>query len=85
MKEIEPPHEIELPQERSYTEEANTVDNGEVMMVTKKQERLLSKEESSEQKGKKVSKAEIDLVIDKICALFNKQSYGGYGLHISCT
>ncbi len=75
MKEIEPPHEIELPQERSYTEEANTVDNGEVMMVSEKQERLLSKEESSEQEGKKVSKAEIDLVIDEICALFNKPKF----------
>jgi len=32
MEELEPPHEIELLQERSYTEEANTVDNGQVMM-----------------------------------------------------
>jgi len=60
MEEIEPPHEIELPQERWYTEEAKTVDNREVMMVAEKQEQLLSKEESCEQKGKKVSKAEID-------------------------
>ena len=76
MEEIEPLHETELPQERSYTEEAKTVDNGEVMMVSEKHEQLLSKEESCEQKGKKVSKAEIDRVIDEICALFNKPKLG---------
>ncbi|AES79923.1 hypothetical protein MTR_7g074720 [Medicago truncatula] len=37
---------------------------------------LLSKEELCEQKGKKVSKAEIDRVIDEICALFSKQDLG---------
>jgi len=72
MEEIELRHEIELPQERSYTEEANIVDNGQVMLVTEIQEQVLSKKESNEQTGKKVSKAKIDLVIDEICALFNK-------------
>jgi len=43
------------------------------MMVAKKKERLRSKEELCEQKGKKVSKLEIDHVIDEICALFSKQ------------
>ena len=70
MKEIETPLEIELPQERSDSEKAKTVDNGEVIEVVEKKERLLSKEETFEQKGKKVSKAEIDRVIDKICTLF---------------
>jgi hypothetical protein len=68
--EIEPPHEPELPQEKSYAVEAKAVDNGEEVKMAEKQERLLSKEETCEQKGKKVSKAEIDRVIDKICALF---------------
>lgn len=72
-KEIEPPLEIELPQERSYSEEAKIVDNGEVIEVTEKQEQVLSKEESFEQKGKKVSKAEIDRVIDEIYALFKSK------------
>jgi hypothetical protein len=75
MEELEPPHPIELLQERSYVEEPKTVDNGEVMMVTKKQEQVLSNEESSEQKGKKVSETKIDRVIDEICALFNAQDY----------
>jgi hypothetical protein len=76
MKETEPLHEIELPQERSYNEEAKTVDNGEVMMVSEKQEQILSKKELMEERGKKVSKAEIDRVIDEICALFNKSKLG---------
>jgi hypothetical protein len=76
MKEIVPPREKEVPQERSCNEEAKTVDNGEVMMVTEKQERLLSKEELMETRGKKVNKVEIDRVIDEICALFSKHDLG---------
>jgi len=75
-EEIETPHEVEFPQKRSYTEEAETVDNKEVMMVAEKKERLLSKEESMEEKGKKVSEVEIDRVIDEICTLFNKPKLG---------
>ena len=73
---IETPHKVEFPQERSYTEEAKTVDNEEVVIVAETQERLLSKEELCEQQGKKVSKAEVDRVIDEICALFRKQKLG---------
>jgi hypothetical protein len=73
MKEIETPLEKELPQERSDSEKAKTVDNGEVIEVVEKKERLLSKEETFEQKGKKVSKAKIDRVIDEICALFKSK------------
>jgi hypothetical protein len=72
LEECDAPHKEELPQERSNTEEAKTVEIEEVMEVTEKKERILSKEESMEGKGKKVSKAEIDRVIDEICALFNK-------------
>jgi len=75
-KEIETPHEEEFPQERSDTEEAETVDNQEVMMVAEGKERLPSKEKSVEQEGEKVSKAEIDRVIDEIWALFNKPRLG---------
>ena len=73
VEECGPPHEIELPQERSFTEEDKTVDSGEVIEVVERKERLLSKEETFEQKGKKVSKAEIDRVIDEICALFKSK------------
>jgi hypothetical protein len=76
MKEKEPPHKEELPQERSNMEEAKTVDKGEVMMVTKKKEQLLTKEDLMEERGKKVSKVEIDRVIDEIYALFNKPKLG---------
>jgi len=41
-------------------------------IMAEKQERLLSKDELCEQKGKKVSKVEIERVIDEICALFSK-------------
>jgi len=75
-KEIALPHKEEFPQERSDTEEAETVEHEEVMKVTEKKERILSKEELMEEKGKKVSKAEIEQVIDEICALFNKQRLG---------
>jgi hypothetical protein len=72
MKEIEPPLEIELPQERSDSEEAKIVDDGEVIEVVEKKERLLCKEDLMEARGKKVNKVEIDRVIDEISALFNK-------------
>ncbi|KEH17016.1 hypothetical protein MTR_0053s0080 [Medicago truncatula] len=68
-KEIEMPHKEEFPQERPYTEEAETVENEEVMEVTEKKERILSKEESMEGKGKKVNKVEIDRIIDEICVV----------------
>ena len=44
-------------------------------MVAERKERLQSKEKSIEQ-GEKVSKAEIDRVIDEIWALFNKPRLG---------
>jgi len=44
--------------------------------MIEKQEQLLSKEKLCEQKGKKVSKAEIDRVMDEMCALFSKQELG---------
>jgi hypothetical protein len=72
MKEIEPPLEIELPQERSDFEETKIVDDGEVIEVVVKKERLLSKKDLIEARGKKVNKVEIDRVIDEICTLFNK-------------
>ncbi|KEH17487.1 disease resistance protein (TIR-NBS-LRR class), putative [Medicago truncatula] len=75
-QEIDTSHKDEFPQERPYTEEAETVENEEVMQVTEKTERILSKEESMEGKGKKVNKVEIDRVIDEICALFNKPTLG---------
>src|SRR4030066_2005204 len=73
---IETPHKEEFPQERSYTEEVETVDNEEVVMVGETRERLLSKEELCEQKGVKENKAEVDRVIDEICALFRKHKLG---------
>jgi hypothetical protein len=53
-------------------EEVTTVDIEEAMVVEKK-ERLLIKEDLTEVRGKKVSKAEIDRVIDEICALFKSK------------
>jgi hypothetical protein len=70
--EIETPHKEKLPQERSDTEEAETVENDEEMKV----EWLLIKEESMEERGKKLSKVEIDRVIDEICVLFDKPKLG---------
>lgn len=67
--EIETPHKEKLPQERSDTEEAETVENDEAMKVE-------IKEESMEERGKKLSKVEIDRVIDEICSLFNKPKLG---------
>lgn len=57
---------------RSDTEEAETVENDEAM----KMEWLLIKEESMEERGKKLNKVEIDRVIDEICSLFNKPKLG---------
>ncbi|KAK2378999.1 hypothetical protein QL285_019274 [Trifolium repens] len=75
-EEIEPPHEIKLPQELPNTEEFNTVDNQEVMMDAEVIEGLLHKEISCEQKKEIENKAAIDRVIDEICALFNKKELG---------
>ncbi|XP_045812434.1 putative uncharacterized protein DDB_G0290989 [Trifolium pratense] len=76
VKEIDTPHEVELPQELPCTEEANTVDKEQVMMAAEENEGLFSKEESCEQKKEMENKAEIDRVIEKICALFNKKELG---------
>ncbi|KAK2447230.1 hypothetical protein QL285_006609 [Trifolium repens] len=76
MKEIYTPQEIELPQEWPCTNEANTVDNEEVMIVAEKNDGLFSKEISCELKKEMEYKAEIDQVIDEICALFNKKTIG---------
>ena len=46
VEEIEMPHEVEFPQEQSYTVEAKTIDDEEVTIVAEKQEWLLSKEKS---------------------------------------
>ncbi|KAK2437845.1 hypothetical protein QL285_022690 [Trifolium repens] len=70
------PHEIELPQEFPSTEKDDTVDNEEVTMVVEENEGLLDKEKSCEQKKEMENKAEIDRVIDEICALFNKKKLG---------
>jgi len=53
--------------------------------MTEKQERLHSKEELCEEKGKKVSKAEIDRVIDEYVPCLANKRKGGGGLHISST
>ncbi|XP_045792674.1 uncharacterized protein LOC123887394 [Trifolium pratense] len=76
VKEIDTPHEVELPQELPCTEEANTVDKEQVMMVAEENEGLFSKEESCEQKREMENQALIDRVIDEICALFNKKELG---------
>ncbi|KAK2380833.1 hypothetical protein QL285_068492 [Trifolium repens] len=76
VKEIDTPHEVELPQEIPCTEKVNTVDNEKVMMDAEVIEGLLHKEIAYEQKKKIENKAEIDRVIDEICALFNKKKLG---------
>ncbi|KAK2373053.1 hypothetical protein QL285_074117 [Trifolium repens] len=76
VKEMDTPHEVELPQEWPCTNEANTVDNEEVMIVAEENEGLLHKEIAYEQKKEMEYKAEIDRVIDEICALFNKKKLG---------
>ncbi|KAK2378326.1 hypothetical protein QL285_078889 [Trifolium repens] len=70
------PHEIELPQEFPSTEEDDTVDNEEMMMDVGVIEGLFDKEGLNEQKKEIENKAEIDRVIDEICALFNKKELG---------
>ncbi|KAK2454538.1 hypothetical protein QL285_002086 [Trifolium repens] len=76
MKEIETPQEVELPQECPCMNETNTVDNEEVMIVAEENEGLFSKEISCELKKEMEYKAEIDRVMDEICALFNKKELG---------
>ena len=73
---IETPHEVELPQEVLCTEDSNIVDNEEVVMVVEENEGLFSKEIRCEQKKEMENKAEIDRVIDEICALFKKKELG---------
>jgi hypothetical protein len=70
------PREIEIPQEFPSTEEDDTVDNEEMMMDAEVIEGLLHKEIAYEQKKEIENKAEIDRVIDEICALFNKKEVG---------
>ncbi|KAK2451731.1 hypothetical protein QL285_010761 [Trifolium repens] len=76
VEEIETPHEVELPQELPSNEKDDTVDNEEVTMVVEENEGLLDKEKSCEQKREMENKAEIDRIIDEICALFNKKELG---------
>ena len=70
------PREIEIPQEFPSTEEDDTVDNKEMMMDAEVIEGLLHKEIAYEQKKEIENKAEIDRVIDEICALFKKKELG---------
>ncbi|KAK2393721.1 hypothetical protein QL285_055640 [Trifolium repens] len=70
------PREIEIPQEFPSTEEDDNVDNEEMMMDAEVIEGLLHKEITYEQKKEIENKAEIDRVIDEICALFKKKELG---------
>ncbi|KAK2440958.1 hypothetical protein QL285_012310 [Trifolium repens] len=76
MEENQTPYEVELSQELPCAEEANIVDNEEMMMDEEEIEGLFDKEGSCEQKKEIENKAEIDRVIDEICALFNKKELG---------
>ncbi|KAK2397767.1 hypothetical protein QL285_059310 [Trifolium repens] len=76
VKEMDTPHEVELPQEIPCIEKVNTVDSEKVVMDTKENDGLFDKEESCEQKKEIENKAEIDRVIDEICALFHKNELG---------
>ncbi|KAK2384620.1 hypothetical protein QL285_071945 [Trifolium repens] len=76
VKEMNTPHEVELPQEIPCIEKVNTVDSEEVMMDAEEIEGLLHKEIAYEQKKELENKAEIDRVIDEICALFKKKELG---------
>ncbi|KAK2370500.1 hypothetical protein QL285_083547 [Trifolium repens] len=76
VKEMDTPHEVELPQEIPCIEKVNTVDSEKVVMDTKENDGLFSKEIRCEQKKEMENKAEIDRVIDEICALFNKKELG---------
>ncbi|KAK2420304.1 hypothetical protein QL285_031061 [Trifolium repens] len=76
VKEMDTPHEVELPQEIPCTEKVNTVVSEKMMMDTKENDGLFDKEGSCEQKKEIENKAEIDRVIDEICAFFNKKELG---------
>jgi hypothetical protein len=76
VEEIETSHEVGLPQEIPCIENGNTVDKEEVMMDTKAIEGIFNKEILFEQKREMENKAEIDRVIDEICALLNNKQLG---------
>ncbi|KAK2414435.1 hypothetical protein QL285_037025 [Trifolium repens] len=76
VKEMDTPHEVELPQEIPCIEKVNTVDSEKVMMDAEVIEGLLHKEITCGQKKEIKNKAAIDRVIDEICALFNKKELG---------
>ncbi|KAK2391692.1 hypothetical protein QL285_065125 [Trifolium repens] len=76
VKEMDTPHEVELPQEIPCIEKVNTVDSEKVVMDTKENDGLFDKEESYELKKEMEHKAEIDRVIDENCALFHKKKLG---------
>ncbi|KAK2378864.1 hypothetical protein QL285_066727 [Trifolium repens] len=76
VKEMDTPHEVELPQEIPCIEKVNTVDSEKEVMDTKENDGLFDKEESYELKKEMEHKAEIDRVIDEIRALFNKKELG---------
>ncbi|KAK2353125.1 hypothetical protein QL285_090790 [Trifolium repens] len=76
VKEMDTPHEVELPQEIPCIEKVNTVDSEKEVMDTKENDGLFDKEESYELKKEMEHKAEIDRVIDEICALFHKKKLG---------
>ncbi|KAK2372245.1 hypothetical protein QL285_073404 [Trifolium repens] len=76
VKEMNTPHEVELPQEIPCIEKVNTVDSEKEVMDTNENDGLFDKEESCEQKKEIENKAAIDRVIDEICALFNKKELG---------
>ncbi|KAK2361700.1 hypothetical protein QL285_086823 [Trifolium repens] len=76
VKEMDTPHEVELPQEIPCIEKVNTVDSEKEVMDTKENDGLFDKEIAYEQKKEIENKAEIDRVIDEICALFNKKKLG---------
>ncbi|KAK2386940.1 hypothetical protein QL285_060774 [Trifolium repens] len=76
VKEMDTPHEVELPQEIPCIEKVNTVDSEKEVMDTKENDGLFDKEIAYEQKKEIENKAEIDRVIDEICALFHKNELG---------
>ncbi|WJX16945.1 hypothetical protein P8452_06917 [Trifolium repens] len=76
VEKIETPHEVELPQELPSNEKDDTVDIEEVTMFVEENEGLLDKEKSCEPKREIENKAEIDRIIDEICAMFNKNELG---------
>ncbi|KAK2372682.1 hypothetical protein QL285_073796 [Trifolium repens] len=76
VKEMDTPHEVELPQEIPCIEKVNTVDSEKEVMDTNENDGLFDKEESYELKKEIENKAEIDRVIDEIRALFNKKELG---------